>query len=113
MHLFGRRDQGGASVESTSAASSLRAIPHEVYVLAVMSVIVALGFGIVAPAIPLLADYFGVGHTVAGLAISGFALARFASAFANARMVEILGERPVLIFGLFLQAVMMVLAGFA
>lgn len=109
MHLFGRR---GASATPDSS-SSLREIPREVFVLAFMSVLVALGFGIVAPAIPLLADYFGVGHTVAGMAISGFALARFASAFANARAVEILGERPVLITGLFVQAVMMVLAGFA
>ncbi|MDR1999385.1 MAG: MFS transporter [Frankiaceae bacterium] len=97
----------------SGAGSSLRGIPREVYVLAGMAAIVAVGFGIVAPAIPLLAKYFGVPHAVAGLAISAFALSRFASAFAHGKLVETLGERPVLIFGLFLQSAMMVIAGFA
>jgi MFS family permease len=83
---------------------------REIYVLSGMAIVVALGFGILSPAIPLLADQFGVDHAIAGLAISAFAAARFLSAFANGRLVERISERPVLIAGLFLQAVMMVIA---
>ena len=57
--------------------------PREVNVLAVIAFVVALGFGIVAPAIPLFARAFGVGTTAVGLAVSAFAFFRFVSAFSG------------------------------
>ena len=45
-------------------------LPREVGVLAVIAFVVALGFGVVAPAIPLFARDFGVGTTAVGLAVS-------------------------------------------
>jgi len=89
------------------------ALPRQVKVLAAIAVVVALGFGIVGPALPLLAKQFGVGHAVAGLAISVFAFLRFASAFANGRLVERYGERAVLALGLALQSVTTIAAGLA
>jgi MFS family permease len=99
-------------VARTSSAQT-GAIPREVYILSGMAIVVSLGFGIISPAIPLLAKQFGVGHAVAGLAISAFALARFVSAYGNGKLVEKLGERPLMIWGLGIQAVMMVIAGLA
>lgn len=74
---------------------------------------VALGFGIVAPAIPIFASSFGVGTTAVGLAVSAFAFFRFVSAFGGGSLVERFGERAVLTAGLLLVAVTTGLAGLA
>ncbi|MGY1671940.1 MFS transporter [Geodermatophilus sp. SYSU D00710] len=88
-------------------------LPREVGVLAVVAFVVALGFGIVAPAIPLFARSFGVGTTAVGLAVSAFAFFRFVSAFGGGSLVERLGERLVLAAGLVLVALTTGLAGLA
>jgi MFS family permease len=88
-------------------------LPREVGVLAVIAFVVALGFGIVAPAIPLFARGFGVGTTAVGLAVSAFAFFRFVSAFGGGSLVERFGERLVLTAGLVIVAVTTGLAGLA
>ncbi len=89
------------------------ALPREVWVLAVIAFVVALGFGIVAPAIPLFARDYGVGTTAIGVAVSAFALFRFVSAFGGGALVERFGERLVLTAGLLIVAVTTGLAGLA
>jgi MFS family permease len=88
-------------------------LPREVGVLAVIAFVVALGFGVVAPAIPLFARSFGVGTTAVGLAVSAFAFFRFVSAFSGGTLVERFGERLVLAAGLLIVAVTTGLAGLA
>ncbi len=88
-------------------------LPREVGVLAVIAFVVALGFGVVAPAIPLFARDFGVGTTAVGLAVSAFAFFRFVSAFSGGALVERFGERLVLATGLLVVAVTTGLAGLA
>ncbi|WP_347057026.1 MFS transporter [Blastococcus sp. HT6-30] len=88
-------------------------LPREVRVLAVIAFVVALGFGIVAPAIPLFARSFGVGTTAVGLAVSAFAFFRFVSAFSGGTLVERFGERLVLATGLAIVAVTTGAAGLA
>jgi MFS family permease len=88
-------------------------LPREVWVLAVIAFVVALGFGVVAPAIPLFARSFGVGSTAVGLAISAFAFFRFVSAFGGGSLVERFGERAVLAIGLVVVAVTTGAAGLA
>ncbi len=88
-------------------------MPREVGVLAVIAFVVALGFGIVAPAIPIFARDFGVGTTAVGLAVSAFAFFRFVSAFGGGSLVERFGERLVLSAGLGIVAVTTGLAGLA
>ncbi|SCX55435.1 Predicted arabinose efflux permease, MFS family [Klenkia marina] len=80
-------------------------LPREVRVLAVVAFVVALGFGIVAPAIPVYVRAFGVGTTAVGLAVSSFAFFRFVSAFGGGALVERFGERLVLTAGLTVVAV--------
>ena len=58
----------------------LRGLPPEVAVLSAVAFCVALGFGIVAPAIPLFAKQFDVANTAAGAVVSAFALMRLVSA---------------------------------
>ena len=74
---------------------------------------VAVGFGVVAPAIPVFAREFGVGVTAAGAVISAFALMRLVSALAGGRLVDRFGERTVLATGIGIVAVSSFLAGLA
>jgi MFS family permease len=80
-------------------------------VLAAVALAVAVGFGVVAPAIPIFAATFGVGKTAAGAVISAFALMRFVSALAGGRLVDAFGERIILSAGIFIVAVSTGLAG--
>lgn len=98
---------------SPAVPSSLRGMPRETYVLAVVAFCVALGFGIVAPAIPLFALQFGVGTTAAGAVVSAFALMRFVSGLGAGRLVDRLGERTALVGGIAVVAVSSLLAGLA
>ncbi|MFQ1003860.1 MFS transporter [Modestobacter sp. SSW1-42] len=88
-------------------------LPREVGVLAIVAFVVALGFGVVAPAIPLFVRDYGVGTTAVGFAISAFAFFRFVSAFGGGALVERVGERVVLAAGLGIVAVTSGLAGLA
>jgi DHA1 family multidrug resistance protein-like MFS transporter len=99
---------------SRSAGSSRNpfgSLPPEVAVLTAVAFAVALGFGIVAPAIPLFAKDFGVSNFAAGAVISVFALVRFASAPVAGRLVDRLGERLVLASGIGIVGVSSLLAG--
>jgi MFS family permease len=90
-----------------------RLLPREVAVLAAVAFAVAVGFGVVAPAIPIFARQFGVGETAAGLVISAFAFMRFVSALGGGWMVEKFGERVILTWGILIVAVSTGLAGLA
>ena len=59
-------------------------LPREVYVLTAVAFAVAVGFGVVAPAIPVFAKAFDVSNTAAGAVVSAFALMRFVSDFREA-----------------------------
>ena len=88
-------------------------LPPEVVVLTAVAFSVALGFGVVAPSIPLFAREFGVSNFAAGAVISVFALVRFVSAPLAGRMVNRLGERWVLATGIGIVGVSSLLAGLA
>jgi len=88
-------------------------LPREVTVLAAVAFAVAVGFGVVAPAIPVFARDFGVGRTAAGAVISAFAFMRLVSALGSGRLVNRVGERAVLASGIGIVAVSSALAGLA
>lgn len=91
----------------------IRELPSEVRALVGVGFMVALGFGLVAPAIPLFARQFGVGRTAAGAVISAFALMRLLAAPFVGRLVNAAGERKVLAIGIGVVAVSSALAGLA
>jgi len=80
-------------------------------VLTAVAFAVAVGFGVVVPAIPVFARDFGVGRTAAGAVISAFAFMRLVSALASGRLVNRVGERVVLAAGIGIVAVSSALAG--
>lgn len=88
-------------------------LPSEVAALTGVSFSVALGFGIVAPVIPVFAKTFDVSALQASAVISVFALMRFASATPSGWLVNKFGERSVLWIGLSIVAVSSALAGFS
>ncbi|MGC4108991.1 MAG: MFS transporter [Nocardioides sp.] len=89
----------------------LRDLPAEVRALTGVAFMVALGFGLVAPALPLFAREFGVGKAAAGAVVSAFALTRLLMAPFVGRLVNIAGERVLLATGIGVVAVSSVLAG--
>ena len=91
----------------------LRGLPREVAVLSAIAFCVALGFGILAPALPVFAREFDVSVLQASAVISIFALVRFVSAPGAGSMVNRWGERGVLASGLAIVAASSAAAGFS
>lgn len=86
-------------------------LPREVWVLAAVAFSVALGFGIVAPVIPVFARNFGVGQTAAGLVISAFAFMRLCFSPFGGWLVNRFGERVIMAIGIGIVAVSSLLTG--
>lgn len=91
----------------------LRGLPRDVGVVSAICFCVALGFGIVIPALPVFAKGFGVTAFLAAAVVSVFALVRLISAPIAGRLVNRVGERVVLSSGLMIVAVSSLLAGFS
>jgi len=88
-------------------------LPREVLVLSVVGFFVAVGYGLIVPAIPIFARSFGVNKTAIGFVISSFALARFGSGLISGRLVDRFGERKTLAVGLFMVSLSSLAAGLA
>jgi MFS family permease len=88
-----------------------RDLPQEVPILTAVSFAVALGYGIVAPAIPEFGRQFGVSDAAAASVVSAFALMRVAAALPAGRVADRCGEQAVMVAGIAIVAVSSVLAG--
>jgi MFS family permease len=88
-------------------------MPKEVAILSTVSFLVAIGFGLIIPAIPIFASSFGVSKTAIGVLISAFAMMRFASGLFSGRLVDRFGERTVLGVGLFMVSFFTLLTALA
>ena len=74
--------------------SPFKDLPREVSILVAASFFVAVGFGIVMPAIPVFAKSFGVNNAAIGLMVSAFAITRFCSGLISGTLVDRFGEIP-------------------
>jgi len=93
--------------------SPFKELPREVSILVAASFFVAVGFGIVMPAIPVFAKSFGVNNAAIGLMVSAFAITRFASGLISGTLVDKFGERAVFSSGVFMVSLFTFLAGIA
>ncbi|WP_158880955.1 MFS transporter [Amycolatopsis anabasis] len=87
--------------------------PREVWVLVAASFLIAIGYGLVAPALPVFATSFDVGVTAASVVISAFAFMRLAFAPVSGRLVTAFGERPIYLWGLLVVAASNLTCAFA
>jgi MFS family permease len=94
-------------------SSPFKELPREVSILIAASFFVAVGFGIVMPAIPVFAKSFGVNNAAIGLMVSAFAITRFASGLISGTLVDKFGERAVFSTGVFMVSLFTFLAGVA
>lgn len=78
--------------------------PREIWVLVGASFLIAVGFGLVAPALPNYATSFDVSVTAASVVISAFAAMRLLFAPLSGRLVTSFGERPVYLWGISIVA---------
>ncbi len=81
--------------------------------LLAISITVALGFGMVIPVLPLLAESFGVSLAAVGLVQLVFGLTRFSFGLVGGLVVDRFGERASTMAGLLIVAVSSYAAGFA
>lgn len=88
-------------------------MPREVPILTAVSFTVALGYGIVAPAIPAFARQFGVSTAAAASVISAFALMRVVGALPAGRLMDRFGGKTIMAAGIVVVAVSSLLAGFS
>jgi MFS family permease len=75
-------------------------MPREIHVLAAAAFVIAIGYGLVAPALPAFARSFDVGLTAASAVVSAFALFRLAFAPVSGRLVGRVGELRTYLVGL-------------
>ena len=88
-------------------------LPTEVYILSAVAFFVAIGYGLIIPAIPVFTKSFGVSNTAIGLIVSSFALARFSSGLISGKLVDNFGERQILTVGLLIVAASTLTSGLA
>jgi len=84
-----------------------------VRIIMLITFVIMLGFGIIAPILPLYARSFGVGYADAGLLISAFAFTRLIFDLFAGPIVDRYGERTSATFGLMFVGVSSVLTGLA
>ena len=93
-----------SEAEGDCPGSTKERLPREVWMLVAANVVVALGYGVVAPVLPQYARHFGVSISAATFIITAFALMRLISAPPAGLLVQRLGERRVYISGLVIVA---------
>ena len=91
----------------------LSGFPREVKVLTAAAFFVAVGFGVIVPAMPLYAKSFGVSNSAVGLIVSMFAIARFSTGMFSGKFVDKFGERLVFATGIFIVSLSTLLCAVA
>lgn len=101
------------SRSSAAPPSGPPRMPREIWILVAAALVIAMGYGLVAPVLPQFARSFDVSVAAASAVISAFALMRLLFAPAGGALVTRLGERPVYLTGLVVVAVSTGAAGLA
>ncbi|TYQ11202.1 UNVERIFIED_ORG: putative MFS family arabinose efflux permease [Gordonia westfalica J30] len=91
----------------------MRQIPRGIWVLLSANVVIALGYGFIAPALPSFARAFNVSFTAATAVVSAFAIMRLLFAPAGGRLVSVFGERRIYLTGLLIVAASTLACAFA
>lgn len=104
--------------EATAAGSEAGEAPSpwsipEFRALLPIGLVIALGFGLVIPVLPLFASSFGVGAALVGLVQFVFGLTRFSFGIVGGLYVDRFGERAATVTGILVVALSSYAAGLA
>ena len=88
-------------------------LPRDVHVLSAVAFLVAVGFGVMVPVLPVFARSFGVTQFAVGAVISAFALMRFLTSPLCGPINRLIGERVALGIGIGIVALSTAGAGLA
>ncbi|MDR1392684.1 MAG: MFS transporter [Bifidobacteriaceae bacterium] len=88
-------------------------MPRNVWILSLIALGVAIGFGVVNPVLPVFASSFAVDEFAAGAVVAAFALMRLLFAPAVGFLTDRLGHRLVLLSGILIVALSSVGVGLA
>jgi len=98
---------------SGSEPASTPRLPREVWVLIAVSFVIAIGFGILTPALPTFVRSFDVSVFAVSVVISAFSLTRLLFAPASGRLITRLGERWVHVSGILIVGLSTTACAFA
>lgn len=88
-------------------------LPRDVWVLSIIAFLVAVGFGVLVPVLPVFAKTFEVNNFAVGAVVAAFALMRLVTAPWCARINRLIGERVALALGIAVVAASSAAAGLA
>lgn len=80
-------------------------LPREVWILSWANIMVALGYGVISPAMPSFARSFGVSIKAVTFLVTAFSLSRLCFAPISGLLAQRLGERRIYIAGLLIVGV--------
>jgi MFS family permease len=109
----GTSKTGASAPPPAAAAGSIRQLPFGALMLIAGNVPCALGFGLIAPALPELGARFNAGATAVAMLVSVCSLARLAFAPVCGSLAHRMGERHLYVAGACLVGVATALCGFA
>jgi MFS family permease len=93
-------DQQRADTHQRAQESPRPRLPRETRILAASGFFVAVGFGLIAPALPAFAASFHVGVAAVSMVISAYSFLRLCFAPIGGRLIGRFGERAVYLSGL-------------
>ena len=79
-------------------------LPHEVWILSVVGFLIAVGFGVMSPVLPIYARTFGVSSFLIGLVVSSLSIVRLSTMPVSSWLMRWIGPRELAIAGCVLIA---------
>ena len=88
-------------------------LPREVWILSSVGFLIAIGFGVMSPVLPIYARTFGVSSFLIGLVVSSLSILRLATMPLSGRLLRYVGPRELAITGNMLIAFTTFMIGIA
>ena len=88
-------------------------LPRGIWVLVGAAFLIAIGYGLITPVLPQYAHSFDVSVMAAAAIVSVFGMTRLVFAPASGKLINLLGERPMYLAGLFIVALSTLATTFA
>ncbi|ALE34294.1 MFS transporter [Lawsonella clevelandensis] len=88
-------------------------LPRGIWILVGAAFLIAIGYGLITPVLPQYAHSFNVSVMAAAAIVSVFGMTRLVFAPASGKLINLLGERPMYVAGLFIVALSTLATTFA